>query len=133
MKLPSVPTVIAATFAATIFAGVVAGPALAQGGGGDVRTVAKCSTSSTIKLKAKPDNGRIQIEAEVDSNRVGQTWSTRLTDNNVRVFAGNKVTLAPSGSFSVRVLAPNRAGTDTIVATARNVRTGETCKATVRL
>lgn len=133
MKLPSVPTVIAATFAAAVFAGAVAGPALAQGGGGDVRTVAKCGASSTIKLKARHDDGRIQIEMEVDSNRVGQVWSTRVTDNKVTVFAGNKTTVAPSGSFGVRVLAPNRAGTDTIVGAARNTRTGEICRATVRL
>ena len=134
MKLPTVSTVIGATFAATLFAGMVAGPALAQGGGStDVRASGHCSAASTWKIKAKPDNGRIQIEMEVDSNRNGQTWAVNLTDNKVRVFSGNRVTVAPSGSFGVRVLAANRAGTDTITGTARNLSTGERCTATVRL
>ncbi len=133
MKLPTAPAIIGATFAATLFAGAFAGPALAQGGGGDVRASGHCSAASTWKLKAKPDDGRIQIEMEVDSNRVGQKWAVSLTDNTVRVFSGNRVTVAPSGSFEVRVLAPNRTGTDTITGTARNLSTGERCTGVVRL
>src|SRR4051794_6063401 len=33
-----------------------------------------CSANSSWTMKAKPDNGRLQVEAEIDSNRVGQTW-----------------------------------------------------------
>ena len=133
MKLPGLPAIVGATFAATLLAGALAGPALAQGGRGDVRASGHCSAASTWKIKAKPDNGRLQLEMEVDSNRVGQTWSVAVTDNAVRVFSGNRVTSAPSGSFNVRVLAANRAGTDTITGTARNLSTGERCTGTVRL
>lgn len=133
MKLPTVPAIIGATFAATLFAGVVAGPALAKGGGGDVRASGHCSAASTWKLKAKPDDGRLEIEMEVDSNRVGQKWVVNLTDNRVRIFAGNRVTKAPSGSFGVEVRAANRAGVDRIVGTARNPATGERCTGVVRI
>ena len=32
-----------------------------------------------FKLKAKHDNALIQVEYEVDTNRVGQAWAVRLT------------------------------------------------------
>jgi hypothetical protein len=70
---------------------------------------------------------------EVDSNRVGQKWAVSLTDNTVRIFAGNRVTTAPSGSFSVELRAANRAGTDRIVGTAHNTVTGEGCTVAVRI
>lgn len=70
---------------------------------------------------------------EVDSNRVGQTWTVRITDNGMQIFAGNRVTQAPSGSFTVRTLTANRAGVDHFVGTARNATTGESCLARVNL
>lgn len=103
------------------------------GGGGDVRTSGPCSAQSDWKMKAKPDNGRIELEFEVDSNRVGQTWSVRITDNGVQIFSGNRVTQAPSGSFEVRRLTANRVGVDHFVGTARNAATGEVCTGRVNL
>jgi hypothetical protein len=115
-------------------AGLATAPAAsASGGVGDVRASGACSATSHWKLKAKPDNGRIQLELEIDTNRVGQTWAVRIADNSVGVFTGNRVTLAPSGSFTVRLLTANRAGVDHFVGTARNTLTGETCTAGVNL
>lgn len=124
-------TAIAALSLAGTFA--VAGPATASGGGGDIRTSGSCSAGSTWKMKAKPDDGRIEVQLEIDSNRVGQTWSVNITDNAVRVFSGNRVTTAPSGSFEVEVISANRAGTDSFLATARNARTGELCRGSVKI
>lgn len=113
---------------------VTAGPAQASGGGDTaVRKSGTCSSASTWKLKAKPDNSLLQIEFEVDSNRVGQTWNVRITDNGTRIFAGTRTTVAPSGSFTVSIRRPNLAGTDTIVARATNPATGETCRGSVTL
>src|SRR6478735_4535282 len=56
-------------------------PASASGGGGDVRTHGGCSGPAVWKLKAKPDDGRIEVEAEVDSNRAGQAWGWVLKHN----------------------------------------------------
>lgn len=103
------------------------------GGGGEVRASGPCSGATTWTMKAKPDNGRIEVELEIDSNRVGQTWAVRITDNGTQIFAGNRVTQAPSGSFEVRRLTANRAGVDHFVGTARNAATGETCTARVNL
>ncbi|RIJ77046.1 hypothetical protein D1871_08740 [Nakamurella silvestris] len=119
-------TIVAAL---SVVAGVaVAVPASAQHGGrDDVRTSGSCSAGSTWQLKAKPDDGRIEVEFEVDSNRNGQTWAVALNDQGVRIFTGSRVTHAPSGSFSLERRAANRSGTDTFTAKARNTRTGEVC------
>jgi len=92
---------------------VAVAPAQASGGGG-VEARGTCGAGVTWKLKAKHDNGRVEVEYELDSNRVGQVWAVSLTDNTVSIFSGHRTTLAPSGSFSVRVLTTDRAGADVI-------------------
>jgi hypothetical protein len=111
MTAPRFALALATTVAAaTVFAGAV--PAYAKGGDA-VRSSSKCG-SGVIKLKAKHDDGRIEAEAEVDTNRNGQVWSIKLVDNGVTVWRGRRTTHAPSGSFSVEKRISNRAGTDVI-------------------
>jgi hypothetical protein len=110
---------------------VTAGATAAEAKGRDVRSSGSCSGATDWKLKAKADDGRLEVEFEVDSNRVGQTWAVRLTDNGTQFFSGNRVTKAPSGSFEVETKPANRAGKDTIRATASNPKTGETCSGSV--
>jgi hypothetical protein len=109
--------------AASLF---VATPAFARDG--DVRKSVRCSNGSIAKLKLAPRDGAIETEFEVDSNRVGQRWSVRITDNGSAVLTGTRRTVAPSGSFSVHRRIANRAGTDRIVARASFAGTGETCR-----
>ena len=71
----------------------------------------------------------MEVELEVDSNRVGQSWSWRIKDNGVLVRSGTATTVAPSGSFDVERRIANRAGTDTITAYARHAASGQTCSA----
>ena len=108
-----------------------AAPASAKGGD-DARASGKCSAGSTWKMKAKPDDGRIEVELEVDSNRVGQLWSVALADNGHRIFTGSRRTVAPSGSFELELRSANRAGADRFTATARTA-SGEICSARVTL
>ena len=79
----------------------VAVPAVAAAGDDDVRSAGKCNGSSTAKIKAKPDDGRIEVEFEVDQNRNGVRWKVRLKDNGDVVFRGSRKTRGPSGSFSL--------------------------------
>jgi hypothetical protein len=104
----------------------VTAPALASGGDA-VRTHGGCDGSPTWKLKAKHDDGRIETEWEVDSNRGGQTWRVRIRDNGVLVVATRATTGGASGSFSVERRIANRAGTDSLVARAYNLSSGQTC------
>ena len=105
-------------------------PAIAAKSSSVVRT-GSCSASSDWKLKVTPDNGRLEVEFEVDQNRNGQTWNVVLKHNGSTFFSGQRTTVAPSGSFSVRKLTSNAAGTDMILGRATNPKTGEVCRGTV--
>ena len=126
-------TAAALTVTATALAGatLLAPAAHASGGATAVTASGHCSGSATWKLKAKPDDGRLQVEFEVDSNVNGQTWAVRIRDNGDLAFSGNRVTRAPSGSFTVERRIANKAGTDRI--TARATHAGQTCFGTVSL
>ena len=131
------PTRLAASggLVLAVAAGSLALPAatLAKGGSPAISAAGACTIHSTSHLKGKHDNGRIEIEFEVDQNRNNRAWRVTLSDNGHRIFTGTRVTRAPSGSFTVRLLAANRTGRDRLVARAVNVRTGEVCRATIGL
>lgn len=90
-----------------------------------------CSRSSTWKLKLSPENGRTEVEFEVDQNRNGETWRVVLRRNGERFFAGTRTTVAPSGSFELRRVVPQSSGD--FVARARNPRTEEVCRGTASI
>jgi hypothetical protein len=109
----------------------VATPAHAKGGDA-VRSSAACATG-TIKVKAKVDDGMLEVEGEVDTNRVGQTWDWRIVRNGTITLRGSKVTAAPSGSFSVERRIANPAGQDTIKFRAVRPATGKVCSVFVKV
>jgi hypothetical protein len=119
---------IAAVAATFLVAGAT--PALAKTG--DVVRTGDCSGRADWKVKAGPEDGRIEVEGEIDSNRSGQRWTWRLRHNGVLVGSGVRYTAGASGSFTVRRLVPNAAGTDTLVFVARRPATGQTCRGVVR-
>jgi hypothetical protein len=90
-----------------------------------VLKIGKCSSGTSWKLKAKPEDQGIEAEFEVDQNRVGRRWSVVLRRNGSVVLRTTRRTLAPSGSFEVRKIL---AGGGRITATARALATGETCR-----
>jgi hypothetical protein len=111
--------------------GMLATAPLVAAKGTDVVKTGNCSMSSDWKLKVGSDNGRLEVEFEVDQNRTGQPWNVTLKHNGSAFFTGQRTTLAPSGSFSVTKFTGNAAGTDTIVGKAVNPKTGEVCKGTI--
>ena len=96
------------------------------------RVTGTCTDGSTVKLKAKPDDGRLEVEFEVDQNRDGVRWKVRARRNGKLVIRTSAVTQAPSGSFSVERKIANPAGSDRIVARATSP-TGEVCKASLTI
>jgi hypothetical protein len=120
-------TFIALTLAAAL---LVAAPAALGGNDRDreVLRTGTCSGASTWKLKAKLDDGLIETEFEVDQNRVGRRWRVTIVQNGRIVFRGIRRTTARSGSFEARVFLANRPGADRIVASARALAGGETCR-----
>lgn len=113
-----------------------AAPAAEARGGGDrveVRRSGSCSAGAHWTLKSKQDDGALETELEVDSNRAGQRWSVVLRDNGDRVVATRRTTLRPSGSFSLERHHADRAGSDHVVAVARDLRSGQRCVASLTL
>ena len=95
----------------------------------EVRRAGICDGAATSKIKLKADNGRIEVEFEVDQNRNGRNWTVTLKRNGNRFFRGVRTTHAPSGSFEVRRLTNNGGGPDRITARAVAHRDGQVCKA----
>ena len=106
-------------------------PAFASGGGGGVSSSGACTNGGHFELKAKHDNGRIEMEYQVDSNRAGQVWAVRITDNGAVVVSRNATTAGPSGSFTIRKVIANQPGPDKIRAHA--TFQNHTCGGTVTL
>jgi hypothetical protein len=113
--------------AMVVLATLAAAPA-AQAKDEDVIRRGSCSDASTWKLKLSPEDGQIEVEFEVDQNVVGDVWRVRILHDDELVFRGRRTTKAPSGSFEVRIVEPNHAGTDRFVARARNLSTDEVCR-----
>jgi hypothetical protein len=120
----------AAGVLALVLIGTGAGAAQAKDGDDrEIRKVGQCSAGAVWKLKAKQDDGRLEVELEIDSNRNGQLWRVRIRDNGVRVFRGSRRTHAPSGSLEIERKVANRAGRDRLTAIARNPGSGQRCTA----
>jgi hypothetical protein len=104
------------------------------GGGGDnvKRVSGNCSGNATAKLKAKPDDGRLEVELEVDQNRNGVKWKVRLRRDGRLAVNTSATTRAPSGSFEVERHLANGAGSDHISARATSP-TGQVCTASLTI
>lgn len=129
----SIATAAALAIAATALA---ATPANAKDHGddnGDKVRRGSCSGSTSWKIKAKPDDGRIELEGEIDSVHNGQTWHWRFKHNGSVSAHGTHKTKRPSGSFEVQRRLVNLSGTDKFVFRATNRASGEVCRGTVRL
>lgn len=118
--------IVSACALVAALAALVAEPVAAKDGDG-VRVAGTCTKGSSAKLKLSREDGRIEVEFEVDQNRVGVPWRVVLRQNGTVVARVAKVTRAPSGSFETRTVSRDAAGTDRFVATA--TRSGEVCTA----
>lgn len=101
--------------------------AVALAGQNDVVERGSCSGSSDWKLKVSPDNGRLEVEFEVDQNVSGDRWRVRIRHDGDLAFRGTRTTRGASGSFTVRILENDTAGSDVFRARARNQSTDEVC------
>ena len=104
----------------------------ATAGDDEVIRRGNCSGSADWKLKVKTDDGRLEVEGEVDSNRVGQRWRWQIRHNGNVSARGRAVTTARSGSFDVERRVVNAPGVDRIGWRAVNRATGQTCSGGLR-
>jgi hypothetical protein len=123
--------IAALTISTLALSGVTIAPAAASDDDDRVQRNGSCSAGTEWKIKAEADDGRIEVEAEIDSNKVGQSWSWKFKDNGSVFATGMSTTTAPSGSFEVERKPANKAGTDNFVFRAVHPKSGEVCRATV--
>jgi len=129
MSKSSLTRIAAAATLTAGFALAATVPAQAShGGGGGVQRSGQCSAGSQWKLKAKSDDGAIEVEAEVDTNVSGQTFNWRLADNGKVQAKGQSTTQGASSSFSVERRIAHQSGAAKIGFKATNPANGETCK-----
>jgi hypothetical protein len=114
--------------AAVIAAGSLAIAPSATAKDGDIRKEGNCSGSTDWKLKLSEEDGRIEVEFEVDSNVNGQEWRVTLKKDGERIYRRVKTTKGPSGSFEARKVTGDGSGTEHIVGKARNLNSDETCR-----
>lgn len=121
-------TAAAAMAVAAVLAVGTVTPAVA----GDAEKIRRgdCSGAANWKLKVSPDDGRLEVEAEVDSNVNGQTWRWVIRHNGSRSARGKKTTKGPSGSFSIERRMTNLSGTDRFVFRAKHA--GQVCRGRIR-
>jgi hypothetical protein len=121
-----------ALIATTTLAVLGASPAQAGDDDREVIRHGSCSGSTDWKIKAKADDGRIEVESEIDSNRTGQVWRWTLRHDGNVAADGRSTTRGRSGSFEVERKARNGAGADAFRFRAVNRASGEVCVARVR-
>ncbi|HSF37526.1 MAG TPA: hypothetical protein VLA70_15490 [Nocardioides sp.] len=110
--------------------GASAGAASAHDDDDDrVIVTGRCSSGADWKLKVKTDDGRLEVEGEVDSNVAGQRWRWALRHNGSVSDRGVSTTTPRSGSFEVERKIVDLAGTDRVV--FRAVHDGQTCRGVV--
>ena len=95
---------------------------------GDVRVAGVCTGSSASKLKLSEEDGRIEVEFEVDQNRSGIRWMVVLNQSGRLIARVTRTTRPPSGSFEARMLAPDKGGRDVFAVRATRA-SGEVCTA----
>ncbi|HEX6022060.1 MAG TPA: hypothetical protein VFZ00_08690 [Solirubrobacter sp.] len=101
-------------------------------GDDETRVSGSCTRGSTAKLKAKHDDGRLEVEFEVDQNRSGVRWKVRVRRNGKLAIKTSAVTGGRSGSFSVERKIADPAGRDRISARATSP-SGEVCRAALTI
>lgn len=120
----------AALLATTTTLGLITTAAPSQAGGDDrIERSGQCSGSARWDLKVKSDDGGLEVEGEVDSNRAGQTWRWRIVHNGSVSARGTATTHGPSGSFSVERHLADLDGTDHVTFAAS--RNDQTCRGSI--
>jgi hypothetical protein len=108
---------------------MLAAPTTALAG---VRT-GHCSGAADWELEVYHEDGRVEVEFEVDHSRSGATWTWTMKNDGTGFAHGKARIRAPRDSFSVSRLTANGPGHDHIVVRAVNVATGQVCRATATI
>ena len=109
---------LAVALALLALAAADAAAGTAREGREEVRVAGRCGVGATAELKLKADDGRLELEFEVDLGRAGVRWRVALVHERRVVWKGYATTSGSSGSFEVRRRLPDLPGADTASARA---------------
>lgn len=90
-----------------------------------------CSGAATWKLRASPENGRIEVDAAVDSAGPGEEWKWRLLHNDSVTARNDATTKGPDGVFDIERTVVDLKGGDELKFVARNTESDERCSGTL--
>lgn len=94
----------------------------------EVRRRGSCSGGpGNWTLRVRLDDGVFRLRFKIDDVPAGQSWQLFMSDNGTRIYSGTK-TPDSGGEVRVSKRTTNRAGSDRIVASGVNTRTGTTCE-----
>lgn len=121
---------LACLAAVALVATVLPAAAATAHSGDDAEREGRCAHGIEWRIRAKPDDGRIEIEAEIDTDRRGQRWAWVLKHNGSVSDRGTSTTQG-GGTFEVERRSIDFSGVDTFK--LRATRKGVTCVAQVAL
>src|SRR3954454_17239404 len=107
-------------------------PALARGGGDDVRVSGTCGHGATSQLRLRAKDGAIRIEFDVRGRHGGERWRVVLVHERRVAWRRRARTRGGSDSFRVRRSIRDFSGADQVTARAAGPH-GNTCVAGGRL
>ena len=92
-----------------------------------------CRAGSEWNLYVGREDGRrLEVDFEVDSDRRGERWRVVLK-NDGKVFHRSTRLTNQAGEFDIERFTRDGRGKDRIVARAKSLRTGEVCRAVIRI
>ena len=93
----------------------------------EVRRRGSCSGGpGDWTLRVRRDDGVLRLRFKIDDVPTGQSWQLFMSDNGTRVYSGTKT--SDGGEVRVSKRTTNRSGSDRIVASGVNTKTGTTCE-----
>ena len=96
---------------------------------GDIRAGGVCTKGSTSKIKLSEEDGRIEVEFEVDQNRNGVRLERSAFPERLSDCPSDARHAWPERLVRAQRVAPNTAGTDSFRARATRA-SGEVCTGT---
>jgi hypothetical protein len=125
-------SLVAAAVSACALLGAAPSAWARDGDDGEVRARGVCTGGATARLKLKGDDGRIEVELEVDQSRSGVRWRVVLVHERRVAWRGSARTAGASGSFELQRRLRDLPGFDTVTARA-SAPGGPTCRVSATL
>lgn len=91
-----------------------------------------CTGSSTWELELEREHGHIDLSFDADTHRAGQAWKVKIKQNGKVVHNATHRT-ERDGDLDVDRNLRDKAGQDKIVVRATDKKTGEVCRATLKI